>query len=213
LLLACLAGIFLSIPFVPPTASDYMRTYAAVVPFIIIVPALSLALPGLFGKMLPAPGAGKVENFFLSPEFIFTMLLVVGMIAGPYLAANLASKPNYLQTGCMAPDQAFYLRVTPGAYVRLVEDNAGEKTHLPALRLTDLMNSVNDFTYRRAFNQQPYKTGTVLVETIELNSGEYQWFSLPAEHLPLDGSIIRICAQADKNNLFIFADRFSVVGK
>jgi len=213
LLLACLAGICLSIPFVPPGASDYMRTYAAVAAFIIIVPALSLALPTLFGKVIPAPGAGKVEKLFLLPEFIFAMVLVIGVITGPYLATTLAARPNFQRTGCMAPDQAFYLRVTPGTYVRLVEDNAGEKTHLPALRLTDLMNSVNDFTYRRAFNQQPYKTGTVLVETIELNSGEYQWFSLPAEHLPLDGSIIRICAQADKNNLFIFADRFSVVGK
>jgi hypothetical protein len=213
LLSACLAGIFLSIPFVPPRASDYMRTYAAVVPFIVLVPALSLALPALFGKMIPMPGADKVENIFLSPEFIFTALLVVGVIAGPYLATILAAKPNFQQTDCAAPDQAFYLRVAPGSYVQLVADDAGKKTHLPVLKLSDLKNSVNDFTYRRSFNQQPFKTGTILLETIDLRSGDYQWFSLPAVYLPLEGSVIRICAQPDKTNLFIFADSFTIVGK
>jgi Dolichyl-phosphate-mannose-protein mannosyltransferase len=213
MLLACLVGILLSTPFVPPRDSDWMRTYAAVLPFIVIVPSLSLALfnRGMNGvQNIHMP---KEATFFQSPAFILSIVLVVSAVAGPFgvkaQSPIMAIKP----VGCPVSQAAFYIRIYPGSYVNVIGDAAAPASHLPGLRISDLIFSVNDFAYRKVFAGQPYQPGMTILNTLDLASEQHVWLALPANNLPVDGSLIAVCGRYEKGNEFIFANDFVRVGK
>ncbi len=214
LLLACFLGIVLSTPFVPSRDSNRMRTYAAAIPFIVIIPALCFSLPNLWKKVLASndfenPVSGPYHSF----DFIFMVGLVVCVIAGPYLTKAFSLKPNFQTSACTSPNQAYYFRINLGSYVSIKNDSDLLKTHLPELRLGDLTHSINDFAYRHVFNQQPYQPGTIITVTIDLLTGARIWADLPAAGLPLDGSIVKICGKTVPEYYSIYADSFIVVGK
>jgi hypothetical protein len=214
LLLACFLGIVLSTPFVPARDSNRMRTYAAAIPFIVIIPALCFSLPSLWSKGLPSQNTEIVAiRPFLSFASIFTFGLVICVIAGPYLTKAFSQKPNFQTSACTAPDQAYYFRINPGSYIIIKNDSDPSKTHLPELRLGDLTHSINDFAYRRVFNRQPYQAGTIITVTIDLLTGDRIWADLPAAGLPLDGSIVKICGKTVPGYYSLYADSFILAGK
>ncbi|MDR3574622.1 MAG: hypothetical protein P4L50_12210 [Anaerolineaceae bacterium] len=212
LLLACLLGIVLSSPFVPAHDSNRMRTYAAVIPFIVLIPALCFSLPNLRSKTEVFQKVEPNEKSYSSFGFIFTAGLVLCVIAGPYLTKALSQKPVFQVSDCSAPDQAYFIRINPDSYVKIIDDNQ-QKTHLPDLRLGDLKASINNFAYRHVFNQQPYQAGTIITVTIDLQTGKKIWADIPAAGLPLDGSIVKICGKSVPQYYSIYADSYSVVGK
>jgi hypothetical protein len=213
LLLACFLGIVLSAPFVPARDSNRMRTYAAVIPFIVIIPALCFSLPTLWSKVIPSQNTATASSPYRSFDLIFTAGLIICVVAGPYLTKAFSQKPNFQTSECAAPDQAYYIRINPGSYVSVIADSEKLKTHLPELRLGDLTHSINDFAYRHVFNQQPYQPGTIITVTIDLLTGNKIWADIPTADLPLDGSIVKICGKSAPHYYSIYADSFNVVGK
>jgi hypothetical protein len=213
MLLACFLGIVLSAPFVPARDSNRMRTYAAVIPFIVIIPALCFSLPGLWTRIIPSQNTAGAVVPYRSFDFIFTALLIFCAVAGPYLAKAFSPKPNFQTSSCAAPNQPFYIRINPGSFVDIVADSEKPETHLPELRLGDLTHSINDFAYRLTFNQQPYRPGTSITVTIDLLTGTKIWADIPTAGLPADGSIVKICGRSVPHYYSIYADSFDVVGK
>jgi hypothetical protein len=212
MLLACFLGIVLSAPFVPARDSNRMRTYAAVIPFIVIIPALCFSIPNLSKGINPFQNnaaAGPYRSF----DFIFTAVLVFCVVAGPYLAKAFSQSPKFQTSSCTAPNQAYYIRMNPGSYISIIADTGKPKTHLPELRLSDLTHSINDFAFRSTFNQQPYHPGTSITVTIDLLTGTKIWADIPTVGLPVDGSIVKICGRNVPHYYSIYADSFNIVGK
>jgi hypothetical protein len=213
LALACLLGILLSTPFVPSRDSDWMRTYAAVIPFIVIVPSLSLALFNLRFSVAQNENLPEGARRFHSPVFILSVLLVVGAVAVPFGVRALAPKPVIQPANCPAKEAAFFVRINPGSYVNVIADEAAPASHLPTLRISDLVFSVNDFAYRNIFAGQPYQPGMTILNTLDLASKQHIWLALPTDGLPVDGSIVKVCGRYEGGGEFVFAKGFVPAGK
>jgi hypothetical protein len=204
LLLTCLAGIILSTPFVPTGQSDRMRTYAAAIPFIVAFPAISMGWLGL--RSTTDRNEGQIQTSpFRSPTFILSVLLVVCVIVGPFIVKSLAQKPASLQTKCAPHQTAFNIRINQGSYIQVITDNAAAKSHLPDLRMGDLIHSVNDFSYRDDFAQEPYQPGMMVLNTLDLSSREQVWIAFPSAGLPVDGRVVKVCGRQAKGSMFMFA--------
>jgi len=212
LLLACLAGILLSTPFVPSRDSDRMRTYAAAAPFLVVIPSISLGWLDFRYKVLtdekqPHP------TLFPSPGFILSGLLVVCVIVGPFIVKSLAQKPASLKLDCPSNETAFNIRINKGSYVQIIADNAALVSHLPDLRMSDLIHSVNDFSYRGAFVQEPYQPGMLILNTLDLKSEQQTWIAVPSAGLSVDGSVVEVCGFQEKGSIFFFANGNAPAGK
>jgi hypothetical protein len=213
LLLACLVGVLLSTPFVPPRDSNWMRTYGAVIPFIVIIPSLSLALFNLRLKIVQKENLPEEVNAFRSPSFILCALLVASVMVGPFVVKPLAQKPVIQQANCTAPDTAFSIRINPGSYVQVISDDAAQVSYLPNLRISDLTHSVKSFGYRYIFAQQPYQPGMTILNTLDLASRERVWIAVPSVGLPVDGSIVLVCGHKKDGSIFVFANGLTPSGK
>jgi hypothetical protein len=205
LLLAGLAGIVLSTPFVPSRDSNWMRTYGAVIPFIVIIPSLSLALFTPGGIAVDEEDLEDEENAFRSPGFILPALLVVSVIAGPFIVKAFTQPPMVKPLVCGPSDTAYAVRINPGSYIRVIADDAAAESRLPDMRISDLLHSVQTFDYQYVFAQLPYRPGMTLLNTLDLVSREKVWIAVPSVDLPVDGSIVQVCGQRVDGSIFIFA--------
>ncbi len=220
LLLAGVVGILLSTPFVPPRDSNWMRTYGAVIPFIVIIPSLSLALFNLRVKIVQKEDLPEAANTlgseylaFRSPSFILTAVLVASVMVGPFVVKAITQKPAIPQANCTAPDKAFSIRINPGSYIQVVADDAPQASHLPDLSISNLIHSVKSFGYQNIFAEQPYQPGMTILNTLNLASRERIWIAVPSAGLPVDGSIVQVCGHKKDGSIFVFADGFTPAGK
>ena len=206
LLLAYLVGVLLSTPFVPSRDSNWMRTYSAVIPFIAIIPSLSLALFNLRSKIVEKENLPGEVNAFCSPSFILSALLVASVMVGPFIVRVFAQQPGIQQANCAAPDTAFFIRINPGSYVKVIADDAAQVSHLPDLSISDLTHSVESFDFRYIFAQQPYQPGMTILNTLDLATRERVWIAVPSAGLPVDGSIVQVCGHNEDDSIFVFAN-------
>ncbi len=207
MILLGLVGVLLSLPFVPARDSNYMRTYAAVMPWILLVPALGVRLPNLLYKDV-SPAGFDESPALRSPTFWIAAALTIVVIGGPYAVKGLARPLDFDRTSCPPPYKTHFVRLNPGAYIRIVADNARARSQLPDLRISELTHSVNDFAYRGVFAAQPYQANIIFVHTIDLISGGRLWTLIPAEGLPLDGQVVRLCGQAGEDGNFFLTASF-----
>ncbi len=212
LLLACLAGILLSTPFVPSRDSDRMRTYAAAAPFLVIIPAISLGWLGFRFKVETDENQPH-PNPFRSPGLVLSGLFVVCVIAGPFIVKSLAQKPAGLKLDCPSNETAFNIRIDKGSYVQIIADGAAPVSRLPDLRMSDLIHSVKEFSYREAFGQQPYQPGMIILSTLDLITEHQFWMAVPSIGLPVDGRVVEVCGHHEKDNLFVFANPLTRAGQ
>lgn len=212
LLLACLAGILLSTPFVPSRDSDRMRTYAAAAPFIVVIPSISLGWLGFRYKVV-TDEKQPYTSPFRSPGFILSGLLVVCVIVGPFIVKSMAQKPASLKLDCASNETAFNIRINKGSYVQIIADGAAPLSHLPDLRMSDLVHGVKEFSYSEAFAQQPYQPGMMILNTLNLKSEQQVWIAVPSAGLPVDGRMVGLCGYQEKGSIFVFAQGFTPAGK
>ena len=135
------------------------------------------------------------------------------MIVGPFIVKSLAQKPAILKLDCPSNETAFNIRINKGSYVQIIADSAAPFSHLPDLRMSDLIHSVNDFSYRDAFAQQPYQPGMMILNTLDLKSQQQIWIAVPSAGLPVDGRVVGVCGHQEKGSLFVFAQSFTPVEK
>jgi hypothetical protein len=138
---------------------------------------------------------------------------VASVLVGPFVVKALAQKPVIQQANCTAPDTAFFIRINPGSYVKVIADDAGQVSYLPDLHISNLTHSVKSFVYRNIFAQQPYQPGMTILNTLDLASRERVWIAVPSAGLPVDGSIVQVCGHKEGGSIFVFANGLTPVGK
>lgn len=118
-------GILLSVPFAPPWDADYMRAYAATIPFIVALPLLGIARPAASGPT-QLPGEPR-DRLARSAGLLVLCAVLVGLQAvGPFLVRGLAAPgPEDTKappgTACEAGQQAVRLRLNPTAAVHVTD--------------------------------------------------------------------------------------------
>lgn len=121
-----LAGIFLSIPFVPPI-DDGIRALTATIPF----SALLLALPLSIDKRID-----DIEQFGWLHGY--TLLFIFFIFTGPFLVRfNPVPKPTPDPINCPENTIPVVFWVKQGSFVRLVENESRSYSFVPDLRVRD----------------------------------------------------------------------------
>ena len=148
------------------------------------------------------------SNPFWSANFVLSALFVACVIVGPFIVRSLASKPSNLSAKCPAYETAFNIRIYKGSYIRIIADDAAHLSRLPDLRMSDLIFSVNNFSYRAAFASEPYQPGMLILNTLDLLSQKQVWVAVPSADLPVDGRIVKVCGRQAKGSIFVFANGY-----
>jgi hypothetical protein len=177
-----------------------------------MIPSVGLSWFGFRANKLEDEHEGQ-KTFFQSPLFVITVFFVICGLVGPFLVKSMAQKPVILQSTCPAKEVALSVRINKGSYVQIIADEAAPASHLPNLRLSDLVHSVKTFSYQEDFSTQPYQAGMVVLNTLDLRSKDQVWVAIPAAGLPVDGSLINVCGTKEKGSIFIFGNSFSQTGK
>lgn len=192
-MLFAFCGIFISIPFVPPTDANVMRVYAVTIPIITVLPALGLKqIWSLFQQ-------NKMKlTYLLNPnvELVgFTFFLGALFLLGPLLIKWTAVPPQLAQMDCPSSFEPLYFRAVPGSYIQIHADDSGLTTHVPDVLLDDADHSLQSFIYQDFGNvlRIPNRP-RLIIPTVNLITNETVWVVAPPEIERY--SLVQACAEA-----------------
>jgi hypothetical protein len=147
LILFCLLGTFLSIPFLPPKDSGLMRVYAGTITSILILPSIG------FSYLFPA--TRKVEALIFTElrrrDFSTNILVGSGIFLFmatffvPIFIKHDENLPDLINPKCTDGLKLATVRVIPGSVVNIVAD--WQSTTIIPLSITKMtfINSIEDF--------------------------------------------------------------------
>jgi len=205
-LVAALAGVFLSIPFTPPSDQG-IRAMTSTMPFFMILPALSIS-------SIPTQSTETAENGFrASFTPIYALFLITLSVLGP-VAIKVSAQPATEIPPIVCPHgiTPLALWVRPGSYIRLIENDAQSYSLVPDLRVKDLRlsTSKNPLDYfsegssvlRRVQPDQTVLVGLNLYLLPQNQNQKLVWAIVPTEDA-VAGQIDRFCAR-----LVVITNRF-----
>ncbi|KAF0109682.1 MAG: hypothetical protein FD147_2114 [Chloroflexi bacterium] len=197
LMLWAAAGIFLSIPFVPPNDSNQMRVYAATVVFLtgFCVMGLKAVLGLAFRKTTQSLQFPEINA---KPALVFGFGLAALAIIGA-LVVKAAAKPEALPMAECPPGQTqFISHFTPGTLVRVTttgQDPISGQLNVPI----DFFGSVSEgyAEMHAALVSAVEGLGgeAVLARPLDLISMEYPLLIIPADVVSREPVLLNICAQ------------------
>jgi uncharacterized membrane protein len=194
LVMAAALGVFLSVPFVPPTDASHLRLYAASIPVLALPPALGwvFLLERLPARLkLPAQRHAAVADWTL---VWLSGALTAVMFVGPVVVRQMGSTPLLPPTACEVGSDSVVTRFDAGTYFSVVPDSQPLTDGMPVFHLgTYRRNShglsgqaIIDWALKASppftvFSALDYRTrGEALIRT-------------PTGLLPHAGSLVEIC--------------------
>lgn len=131
LLVAGFAGIFISIPFLPPIDGG-IRIYASSMPFVYALPAMAAA-----EILSPRRRLEEDALRLLNPALGLSILLSALTVVVPILILYLNKPPMVNTPVCPGDQVSFAATIDPGSYIDLVPDNGTSCGRAPEVCLRD----------------------------------------------------------------------------
>jgi hypothetical protein len=178
LILFCLLGTFLSVPFLPPRDSALMRVYAGTILPIIIIPAIGVRNLFLPISRVKAVTSLRAPQWELSGKISawLGVFLVIAALLGPIFIKQFAYLPDFASSECSDSSTSVIVRVIPGAVVNIVTDSQ-PSTVLPlSIKRTTFMNSIEDFPQKEYILPLKKLTPPVAIANVfDVQTREYFW--------------------------------------
>jgi hypothetical protein len=192
LLLFGVAGVILSVPFVPPVDADWMRAYAASLPLLAVLLGVG---GGAIAARLPFPPKNTMERRdhpgALLGASAALLLLTVGAVSLRVLRRSVSpSEP----VRCAAGQAGVAVPVSPGSYIHLASDVDGERTSVPRVRRSDFIAGLQNLGYpdvARELGRLP--EGSVTANTFDVRTGEYVWLEWTRPDWRRQTRVITVC--------------------
>jgi hypothetical protein len=198
LMVACFAGIFLSIPFLPPIDSG-ARFHAASIAFFFVLPAAAVSTRGQWLEAY-TPSEEQPHTGILLSYAIASVLLVLTLMV-PVLIYRLTPRPEAAPPVCPPGRLPFVLRAAPQTYVDILPPSAGACGLAPAICLADFGShatdqSNDDFVQELLALAHKTPTGIRIIPTINLLDARFYHFVSPrGGGLPVPaGQLVSGCA-------------------
>lgn len=207
LLLVASAGIFLSVPFVPPWDSGGMRAYATVIPIFAALPAVAVCeLIGLTRSPRPAThGGGALRAALPIVAFALVALTIVSPLV--IYVSRRGEHRGAAAVPCPAGTMSLTAHVHRGASLRVVSDESRATTEVPDVRFSDFRRTLPQIhrpDIVAEFMNLP--SSSTLATTIETTAGRSVWLFAPQSVLPGEGlfSVCGAFTSVPKNRRFGF---------
>jgi hypothetical protein len=196
LIMASAIGIFVSVPFLPPTDAYRMRPYAASIVIFAALPAMGLAY---FISQIKAKFSSKADNNLISPLnsiLVYSFILILAMLIGPILIRSTA-KPQLIQITPCAPDLTpIVVRLDEGTYINLKKQNEPFLDWMPnfhtGLFRENSHSLADSYMINWVARIEPPKT---IFLTLDYLNNQKAMVILPATLLPQTGTLMQICGQ------------------
>ena len=197
-LLACEAGLFISIPFLPPMDAG-IRPYAATIATVFL-PLVYLFSGPIFRpqKLIEHDNPSMPIGATLGLAF----LLLFGSIAGGPFVKMIAS-PTLAQTPACSPERTpVSFRLDRGSYILLSSDR---KTEVPVVAIDDIHRSLDDFPYGDfAGILRKIRQPALIVTANDRITNRGIWVIAPASLQSDEGNIISVCARLIFPTYFVY---------
>jgi hypothetical protein len=200
LVMASAIGIFISVPFLPPTDAYRMRPYAASIVVFAALPAMGLNYILSQIKKMPLLGADKIldNNFIPQTGFMlaYAFVLIPVILIGPVLTKSTA-KPQPIQTiPCANGLTPIVVRFNEGTYINLKKQNDPFLDWMPNFHTgTFRENShslADSYMINWAADIEPPKT---IFLTFDYHNGQKVMAVIPTTLVPETGTLVQICGQ------------------
>lgn len=221
LVLAFSLGVIVSLPMVPPWVGSAGRIYAATVPISAILPALGLSL---FEQRATWNASPKVADYSLRAKAlpVFSILLVGVSILGPtltkaidavFLPPEISQMSLPLEQICPNSERAVFVRHVPGSVIHLVPDQAIRQTHLPKVRISDFLDSIQSSGAIQRREVKPLASltpGTAIMSALDLNPRSLKnvWVFAESNSLPEGRGILQVCGRREGNAMYADSVQF-----
>jgi len=200
-LLMLALGFLLSLPFAPAYQTQYMRVYAASIPFLGILPAF-----GLYSITQHLPEIIRKNSFFRKPDqektpsaaIMFTTILVLIILLGP-IAVKLFSTPEApALPGCPEGQSEVMLRYYPGSSIHIFKNTPDIMTWVPNITQLDYKGSIHNICCEdEIIYFENISAPNVLFPTINLLNGNLMYMIVDNSLLPEKKTLLHICGRIE----------------
>ncbi len=198
MILMGIAGILLSVPFVP-TIDAEIRTYAAAIPWFIAPGAVFLGEwhAGQSGRHV----VEQTDKPYGASRSVwsFSILLVVLIFLAP-LILHSAIKPIELPVSnhCAGEQGQVITRISPGTYINVVSDTSRRESLVPDLRISDFSKSLHDAPmYDLAKVLLAIKPGYSFFTGFDKVSNDFIHITAPTDLLKSNSGWVELCGRKD----------------
>jgi hypothetical protein len=198
LLLAITCGIFISIPFIPPSESASMRVYAATISTPSLLAWIGVSTIFSMRTSIPQPDSGKYPQQILALSTLGFGLVFLSTV-GALIIRTTSQTPLHEPVICPAGLIPIQLELSHGAYVQIVTNESGLRTLVPTISARDFRKSL------RAFPGVYHNVSDALIQTItppilltytrNMLNGKFVWLITPPELANSVGKTLRACGE------------------
>ncbi|MFH1183804.1 MAG: hypothetical protein V1755_02045 [Chloroflexota bacterium] len=186
LLLACFAGIMLSIPFLPPVDGG-ARFHASSVAFLFALTAAGLARAGAW--LEPSPEARPLTHSGLSLAAGSAVILLMMATIAPIAIYRLTPPQTAVPPVCPADQESFVVRTQPDSYVDVLPGATNGCGVVPRICLADFdknaTDKANDDVVQAMLEAAKASPGGIrIIPAMNLLDHRFSYFISPIRGMP-----------------------------
>jgi len=199
LVMICILGVFLSVPFAPPTDSFRIRPYAASIAMLTALPALGF---GYVVERIKSNKNNLVEAGDNTPSMTiqFSTILLLVILIGPVIIKYSAS-PNFIPAPkCTGVPNSVLIRFDPGVSINLRKNTQGFPDWPPDYHIYLFRRNAHSVEDVNLINwTQTVQTSRTIFVALDLGTGSDVLAVIPTEILPEVGQYAQLCGRFEEN--------------
>ena len=190
LMLWAAAGIFLSVPFVPPNDSNQMRVYAATVTFLLAFSTIGLkSILGFVTKHQKIDF--QIQESKPGVAIIFGLTLATATIVGVLLVKVIAKPQDLVPVECPTGETQMLVRFTSGSMVKIGVEPISQQFSVPLNSFVELYEGDPEI---HAALVQAVGEGAVLARPLDLLSMRYPLLVINDDDFNNSSGVYALCA-------------------
>jgi hypothetical protein len=200
LVIVCIVGIFLSVPFVPPTDSFRIRPYASSIAMISVLPALG------FGYLVSKIKPGLVNEYTSKESSFYTTvylngLLILITLTGPLIIKHISQVPPMVPQTCkLLGSEQVIIFFAKGTYINVIknkDDLADWPPNYHAYLLQKNSHSLEDINLINWVSSIS-PTNTIMA-ALDILSNKDIFLTFPTKLLPDKNGYVQFCGHFEEN--------------
>lgn len=193
LLLAVTLGLLLSVPFVPPLNTSQLRTYAAVIPILGVLPGVGLSF---LAEKMPFAQSHKrsVQPFSGQTDLALAIILIAAITITPFIMRVFVKPLEYPKTNCPSNMQTISVFWARGSSVTIMPENSFFVDWLPYFhqeRFTRLLHGMSQMDFVE--EMEKLETPATLLRALDLRSKQLTFIIAPTHLIPSEGALLTLC--------------------
>lgn len=195
LVVVAAAGIFLSVPFLPPTDAYRMRPYAASIVIFGLLPGMGL-LFGMEKLRILSLKNELLGNSYIPAISILITLLVFSSTVGALLIKTVGKLPSFPQATCEANMDLLSVRFDPGTHFNVIRQKAPGLDWMPNFHVGRFRSNSHSLPQSYAISwTDSIEPGESIFSTLDFQSMQKVMIVSTTDRLPAVGTLWQVCGE------------------